>query len=374
MNWRLIRIIDKFLGIPLILLYAAFRGTRKNTAACAAPKRILCIKFWGIGNIFMMLPTVYALKKRYPAASITLLTLTQNAAAADALDAFDETIYVDTSSPVRFASTLAAAVRTLVGAFDLVVDFEEFARISAILAIITRAPHSIGFATHGQFRHAGYSHDVAYSDRRHIVRTFASLLTPLGIAVDEQCRPYPFKTRTEDLAERPFILIHPGSSENFALRRWPAEHVAAFIKKIIATSDISVILTGTRGERSLCEKIKILAGNETRVAVDCARTFVEYAQLIGKSALVVAADTGAVHIASYFSRPVIGLYGPNTAAVYGPWSPVMRSLSANLPCSPCITNFNDKFHVCRHPLGKGYCMRMISPESVAEAAKGLLSS
>ena len=83
--------------------------------------------------------------------------------------------------------------------------------------------------------------------------------------------------------------------------------------------------------------------------------------------LVISADTAAVHLASALDIPVVGLYGPNTPALYGPWGSKGIAVYQQFDCSPCITNFNAKLHTCRHPAGRGACMRAIEVADVLTA-------
>ena len=43
-----------------------------------AVREIVAVKFWGIGNAALMLPVLQALKRRYPAARLTVVTLEEN--------------------------------------------------------------------------------------------------------------------------------------------------------------------------------------------------------------------------------------------------------------------------------------------------------
>ncbi|MFH1245676.1 MAG: hypothetical protein V1662_04250, partial [Candidatus Omnitrophota bacterium] len=67
--------------------------------------------------------------------------------------------------------------------------------------------------------------------------------------------------------------------------------------------------------------------------------------------------------------PVVGLYGPNTPLLYGPWGANSIYFYKNLSCSPCITNYNAKINRCRHPRGEGMCMKSITPAEVFEGLK-----
>jgi len=97
---------------------------------------------------------------------------------------------------------------------------------------------------------------------------------------------------------------------------------------------------------------------------------VEFISLVKIAGLVISADTAPVHIASALSIPVVAMYGPNTPDLYGPWGGKSLVFYKKLPCSPCITNYNAKMNICRHPKGRGYCMRSISAEEVFDAIKG----
>jgi ADP-heptose:LPS heptosyltransferase len=94
------------------------------------------------------------------------------------------------------------------------------------------------------------------------------------------------------------------------------------------------------------------------------------AALLDRAEIVISNDTGPVHIASSLGKPVLGLYGPNTPALYGPLSPGSRSFYKDLPCSPCITNLNYKTSFCRLPV----CIQNITVDEVARAAADLLTS
>ena len=48
---------------------------------------------------------------------------------------------------------------------------------------------------------------------------------------------------------------------------------------------------------------------------------------LARAELLVANDTGPVHLASALKVPVLGLYGPNTPRLYGPLSPKPSSLT-----------------------------------------------
>ena len=91
MNLRVARYIDRWLGPPLcLLLYGLARllgrplpplgATTPPTGPIPPPRRVLAIKFYGLGNVVMVLPTLRALRAAFPGVEIDFLTLADNAA------------------------------------------------------------------------------------------------------------------------------------------------------------------------------------------------------------------------------------------------------------------------------------------------------
>jgi len=72
----------------------------------------------------------------------------------------------------------------------------------------------------------------------------------------------------------------------------------------------------------------------------------------------VCSDTGPVHMAAALRVPAVAFYGPNDPRLYGPVGALHAILYKGLPCSPCITNFNDKTTRCPH----GNCIQTITVE------------
>src|SRR5207245_7280608 len=68
----------------------------------------------------------------------------------------------------------------------------------------------------------------------------------------------------------------------------------------------------------------------------------ELLALLRRAALVVSNDTGPTHLAAAQGAPVVGLFGPNTPVLYGPRSAYALALYLGLPCSPCMSNLNEK--------------------------------
>ena len=390
MNWKLIRVIDVLVGIPLIRLIT-LPGSKprnaRNRGTAAAPHNILLIKFWGIGNIFMLIPSIQALRNRYPGSRIDFLTLESNREALSTLGLVNSIITIDTGSVFRFIRTWRSSATALTASgYDLAIDFEQFARFSALMTFQSGAQRTIGFATRGQHRHHLYTTPIEYNNNKHIRISFLDLAAAAGAESPSADTPS-FSTshllnRSDVLlrhgygitGDTPLIVMHIGTSDNFCERRWPTRSFAALADMLFSRFTISLVMTGLPEEAFLVhDAVKIMANASRVIDLGGRLTFIEYCSLIAAADLVISADTAAVHIASAFDTPVVGLYGPNTPLLYGPWGRNSRALYASFPCSPCITNFNSKIATCRHPDGRGACMSALDAGAVLDAIESTFS-
>jgi len=380
MNWIIARIIDIYIGIPLLYILRIFSGPSRPVSV-PSPSRVLLIKFWGAGNIMMLLPGLAAVKKVYPEIKADFLTLTSNRDILKSTNLCDDGFFIDTSGLFQLVRTTLTALRRIrLSNYDVAIDFEQFARFSAFIMAFTRAKRKVGLSTARQHRHFFYNLPVVYRDDIHTADTFISLFKT---AFDRDFSPDHTPERYFSI-DRPAVrkildscgfgpermpaIFHIGTSPNFNERRWPPEYFARLADKLIDAYNIDVVLTGIARENDIARSV---LGAARRTDHICDLTgklnFNDFVSLIASAGFLVSVDTAPVHIASLLSVPVAGLYGPNTPVLYGPWgSGPSLAFYKQLPCSPCITNYNAKINWCRNPRGKGVCMRDITVEEVFE--------
>ena len=101
--------------------------------------------------------------------------------------------------------------------------------------------------------------------------------------------------------DRPLVVLHPGATD--ARRRWPAERFSAVGDALPA----DILVTGTGPERELVERIVAGMRRPARALVD-ALPLGGFAALLSRAAVVIANDTGPVHLAEAVGAPTVGLY------------------------------------------------------------------
>jgi len=376
------KFLDRLAGCAVLHALRPLRAVRDLLGGdndLRAVREIAVVKFWGVGNAALLLPVLRDLRRRYPGARLTVVTLAEN-----------ETVYravADRVLGVRrapLASTLLDLLRALAVLrrlrIDLALDFEQFVRTSQVLLFLARPQQVIAFDTAGQSRAGLADIPVRYDDRRHCGESFLALAQAAGVRervyrpggldvtpeADERAARW---CRLHDAGARPLVVLHPGSGDNFPGRRWPTRRFGLLARRLVDEHGALVAVTGGSAEASLtCEVVE--ASERDLVDLAGRMTLEDLIALLARAALLVANDTGPVHLASALGVPVLGLYGPNTPRLYGPLSTGSVAFYDAPPCSPCITNLNYKTSRCRNPV----CIRAIAVDTVAAAAGRLLET
>jgi ADP-heptose:LPS heptosyltransferase len=376
------KLLDRLAGGAMLHALRPLRAARdllNGNGGLRAVREIAVVKFWGVGNAALLLPVLRDLRRRYAGARLTVVTLAEN-----------EPVYrrvADRVLGVR-RTPLAAAPLDLLRALsvlrrlrvDLALDFEQFVRTSQVLLFLARPQQVIAFDTAGQRRAGLADVSVPYDDRRHCGESFLALARAAGVrervyrpggleATAEAVERAARWCRAHDAVARPLVVLHPGSGDNFPGRRWPTRNFGLLARRLVDEHGAVVAVTGGPAEAPLTREV--VEASERDLADLAGRLSLEdLIALLSRADVLVANDTGPVHLASALGVPVLGLYGPNTPLLYGPLSPGSVSFYDPPPCSPCITNLNYKTSRCRNPV----CIRAIEVDNVAAAAGRLLEA
>jgi lipopolysaccharide heptosyltransferase II len=159
------------------------------------------------------------------------------------------------------------------------------------------------------------------------------------LAVDQQSAQ---RTRERFALAGRYAVFCPGAEYGPA-KRWP------YFKELAERVGLPVLLLGSAKEREQCAAIRgrNLAGETT---LD------EAIELIAGAQLVVANDSGLMHVAAALDRPQVALFGSSSPKHTPPLSGRARVLWLGIECSPCYAR--------ECPLGHFRCMRELSVERV----------
>jgi lipopolysaccharide heptosyltransferase I len=293
---------------------------------CQSP-RILIVKLSAIGDVVHAMPVACALRERFPGAFIAWLAEGRCGDLLRGHSAVDELIVVRRrwlKSP-RQAWQLRGTLRRL--RFDVSIDLQGLTK-SAVAAWLSDARRRIGFAGEmGRELSAWLNNDRHVARLPHVVDRYLELLRPLGIDAPQvrfDLPHWPDAAATVEgflahsaVADR-FAVINPGAG--WPSKRWPPERFAAVARHLAATHGLrSVVVWAGALERQWAGEIAAASAGSAMPAP--ATSLVELAELARRATLLVASDTGPLHIAAAVGTPCVGLFGPMPAERNGPYGP-----------------------------------------------------
>ncbi|MDT8441830.1 MAG: lipopolysaccharide heptosyltransferase II [Desulfuromonadales bacterium] len=324
-------------------------------------RRILVIRPGGIGDAVLLVPLLQQLQQRWPEARIDLLAERRNAAIFKLCPVVDRIHLYDKDG-------LCKVLRTR---YDLVIDTEQWHRLSAVVARQVPARVRIGFGSNE--RRQLFTHAVAYTHQRYEVDSFLDLLRPLAIEPpDVLASPFLIVPAAERqragellqlLAGRPFVALFPGAS--IAERRWGADRFGELAARL-SNDGWPVVVIGGPDDRPGGDTI-IAAADGLNLAGQT--SLPGSAAIIARASLLISGDSGMLHVAVGLGRPTVALFGSGIAAKWAPRGGNHRLLNRELACSPC-TRFGTT-PPCPHGVR---CLELITVEDVYQAAGNLLAA
>ncbi len=339
-------------------------------------RRILIIKPSAVGDIVRTLPVLTALRRRWPEAHIAWLVAGHCADVLAGHPALDQVIYFDRRAYAAVGRDLSITrafttfLKDLRGArFDLVIDLQGLFR-SGFFSLASGAPVRIGRGDSRECTGLFYTHRAAVDARRmHAIALNAAMVAPLGVKVEPAISDLHISPGARTGAERvlrenglvdgaPYAAIAPGT--NWETKTWPAGkfgHVAAGLRQRFGLQSVVV---GTAGQRAMAGEIR---RHESTVIDLCGKSsLAELVAMIAGARIVVANDSGPLHIADALDLPLVGVFGPTRPEIVGPFRRTGGVIRVALPCLGCGIK---RLAKCPH----GHqCMNGLAAEDVLDLA------
>jgi ADP-heptose:LPS heptosyltransferase len=295
----------------------------------------------GLGDMVCAVPSLRALRHRFPRARVALIGLWSSRWMLDGYPHYlDELLPIDglpllCPPPPDTEGAMAALNAAREQRFDLAVQLHGDGSLSNLVTTLLGARANLVHHLPGQPAPEG-AIAVPYAGRGHEVVRLLDLVEHLGVVGDAQLEPPTYESQgpgrqlvaTLPVASGGLAVLHPGAST--PARRWPAAGFAA-VARYLLERDIVVVATGTESERPVVEE---LCRREPGVIDLCGHTGAcDLAGVLSGARLVVSNDTGVAHLAAAVRAPsVVTFLGDDP----GRWAPIdsVRHrvvLLANLP-------------------------------------------
>ncbi len=313
---------------------------------------ILLIRFSSLGDVVLSSVLLDAIRETYPEAELTLVT-----------KASFEGLFRDDPRITRLLLLPAgASVRSLTHPlrgldFDLVLDAHGSLRSRLLCSLL--APSSlrrIDKSTFDRWLHLQWRVRRPTLEQRQIDR-YLALLPEAG--ADHRPRIHGVH---DDPVSDPCLALAPGARH--AAKAWRLEAFATVARRWVDAHGGKILLLGT--ETEALRELRALISLDSEVPIDDGggvRDLGEVARDLRRSDLLLANDSGLLHLAEAVGTPVVGIFGPTTRAWgYFPWDERSRVVEVPIPCRPCSRNGGRS---CR--LQHRLCMDLITVDRVLDA-------
>lgn len=308
-------------------------------------KKILCIKLWGLGNLAIIYPLLYMLKEKFTEVELIFLTFNLNKGFLENNLAVDRIIYFEFTKNIfcilrQFITLIITLKKEQI---DLSLNFETFNNTSALFLYLIKSPIRIGL--NNRYERIFNTHPIYNEKIEHISEVFSNLLRPLDI--NSRYNYFGLKGSEGDVNKiknilnhfgiDDFVCIHLGTSENFKGKRYHKGYFGELASLIINKYNYSIIFTGTEKEKDLIKDIIKMYFVKNKVFdLSGNLTIWEFTELLRKSFLFIANDSGPVHIAASLGINIVVFYGPSAPQRYRPLNENSLIFYKNIKCSPCI--------------------------------------
>lgn len=323
--------------------------------------RILLMTTTAIGDTMFSTPAIRAVKETYPDKELHVLCHARNEYL------LRENPYINR---LLFYQGKRKGILKLIrelreGHYDLVVILHSNDPEAVPLAWATQAPYIIGPGT-SRFAEFLSQKIICTDENRHAVERRLDPVRAIGAETDNKKMDLFLTSDWEEKADRivatkwkggirPLVGFHPTGSG--AYKWWPAEYFAALARELISRYQARLIIFSSPKEAPISRLIAQSLGENVLLAHG-QYDLLEVAALMKKCRLMVANDSGLLHMALALEIPTLALIGADSPLRIGPY---------RVADSVC---FYKKEEVCQEPrclnqaCQDNRCLKAISSEEV----------
>lgn len=370
----------------LVRVVVPCRETSVLDALECAPRKVLVLKFGGMGEAVLARSLVDRLRERNPSMNFGFLVERRTIETMTSGVMGESFAYSPRIDGIVRAFLLLWKIRKV--KYDALIDFEQHSLLTAVFARATSIPVRVGFipsapSSRGQM----FTHAVELKEDESMWDSFlkigrvldpslpASLMTtPIPVSRTAEISIREWWNKKVDLNARgPMVAVHLGVGPSAQYRRWPVERfleLAQAFHEIYC--DTVIVLTGSKSEQQLIADFQVKYSGKSVDATDLGGLD-HTAALLRNCDLMVSCDTGIMHLSAAMGTPTVGLFGPNTPVCWAPVGPRATYVYPTLqPCSPCINSYRRHIPEVCTAARESACMWDITVQDVLDAAKRVM--
>ncbi|MFD2442770.1 glycosyltransferase family 9 protein [Bacillus sp. CGMCC 1.16607] len=353
-----LKIIDKFLGIPIVFTLGLFKKKKKRERL--NPRNIIIVMIAAIGDTLLLSSIIKELTHLYPNVNITLVCSNGNISAAKNIPNINQIIKFDMSNV--WSSFL---VLKKLKAYDLLLDFGAWSRLNAIISYVIKADYKIGFKRKNIFRHYIYDQTVEHTDHIHELENYRNLFSSLGSSL------LGFKPEfiiNEKSMKKIRMLLHPyqkyiifhlfASGSHKEKKEWPESNWIRLANRLKG-ENYTILLTGGKQDSYYANEISQKIGTNC-ISLAGKLSLEETAALINEVGTIVTVNTGIMHLAATTRASITAIHGPTSPQRWGPISEKAVILEPRIKCDHLLSLGFEK-HEC---VIEGGCISTIEVDDV----------
>ena len=290
---------------------------------------ICIVRLSAIGDVILTVPMVRAIQASMPHARITWIT---GRGAFEILKDLSGVEFLVIDKPKSLKDYFRFWYLMRAYQFDVLLALQASFRTNVLYPLI-RAKRKVGFdSTRARDGHRWFVKEAIAFKEQHLLEGFLSFAKHIGANIQPQPTWQLAISQTEydwvlEHLHTPYIVINPAASK--AERNWPMNNYVLLIQKIQTQyPKINIVLTGAPNDLHAAKQITAQVEVVNMVGQTSLK---QLAAVLDKAIVLIAPDTGPVHIATAMHTPVIGLYAVITSRLSGPY------LSQHL----CVDNYPD---------------------------------
>lgn len=314
--------------------------------------RVLIVRFSSLGDVVLTTPLLRAIRARHPRADTTFVVRSRYADLLAGNPAVTRVVALAPGEPLR------ALVRRLgEPAYDARIDLQDSWRSRRLRRLLGGTWGVVNRPRLARLALIWLGANL-YRDRVPAAEQFFEAASALDVRPDGgPAAVFPTaddEARAAALVPEGAVALVPGA--RWASKRWPAEYWRALADRLAARGH-QLVAVGSEAERLLLGGPGVIDAYGLPLRATAA--------VLRRARVVVANDTGLMHLATAVGRPVVVLLGPTVGAFgYLPYGVPTWVLERTIGCRPCSASGSDH---C--PLGHHRCMIEITPEAVAQAVE-----
>jgi lipopolysaccharide heptosyltransferase I len=305
------------------------------------PQRIALLKPSALGDIAHSLPVLSALRRRFPDAHISWIVNRGYAAILEGHPHVSAIVPFDRGAMrggwLRGGWGFARFLRHLRSLrFDLVIDLQGLLR-TGLMTRATGAPVRLGLASAREGSRLFYTHCI--DDKTgvtHAVDRYWRVVEALGNAPPAKTFHVPVQPDAQTWARaqlrpypRPWLAVGVGS--RWLTKRWPPEHFAALVCRAQEQFGGTAVFVGAAEEADLARQAAALVSGPA-CQLTGATTLPQLVAVLAEADVIIANDTGPLHLAVALGRPVVAPYTCTLIERTGPYGQAERAIATSIWC------------------------------------------